>query len=101
MATCASQPNPPKKTSDFCIDSPSAAQVALMCTPCRRQNPKRVGLNHMAHPKGTNPGHIIYQKKKASQFPNFQRVQGRDLCFVTEGGLLLQLHSPESRHAAR
>ena len=46
--------------------SPSAAQVALMCTPCRRQSPKRVNRNHMACPKGTNPGHIIYPKKKAS-----------------------------------
>ena len=43
--------------------SPSAAQVALMCTPCRRQSPKRVNRNHMAYPKGTNPGHIIYKKK--------------------------------------
>ena len=43
--------------------SPSAAQVALMCTPCRRQSPKRVSRNHMAYPKGTNPGHIIYKKK--------------------------------------
>ena len=40
--------------------SPSAAQVALMCTPCRRQSPKRVSRNHMAYPKGTNQGHIIY-----------------------------------------
>ena len=43
--------------------SPSAAQVALMCTPCRRQSPKRVNRNHMAYPKGKNPGHIIYKKK--------------------------------------
>ena len=51
--------------------SPSAAQVALMCTPCRRQNPKRVNRNHMAYPKGTNPGHIIYPKKKrASTHPH-------------------------------
>ena len=48
--------------------SPSAAQVALMCTPCRRQSHKRVSRNHMAYPKGTNPGHIIYQKKKQSDF---------------------------------
>jgi len=45
--------------------SPSAAQVALMCTPCRRQSPKRVNRNHMAYPKGTNPGHTIYKKKIA------------------------------------
>ena len=43
--------------------SPSAAQVALMCTPCRRQSPKRVNRNQVAYPKGTNPGHIIYKKK--------------------------------------
>ena len=48
--------------------SPSAAQVALMCTPCRRQCPKRANRNHMAYPKGTNPGHIIYQKKKDQEF---------------------------------
>ena len=43
------------QTSKF-LYSPSAAQVALMCTPCRRPNHKRVSRNHMAYPRGTFPG---------------------------------------------
>ena len=54
--------------------SPSAAQVALMCTPYRRQNPKRVNRNQVAYPKGTNPGHIIYKKKKSLGQANQQKA---------------------------
>ena len=43
--------------------SPSAAQVALMCTPCRRPDHKRANRHQVAYSRGTNPGQIIYKKK--------------------------------------